>query len=144
MKYVVLYAEDERADMLICQHAFKPLGEKVHLHFVSDGRSLMDWLDGNGTYGNRAFFPTPQIVVLDSKLADMNGLEILRWIRNHRLWKDLPVILHFGSIPPAHLQEYYDLGVTACAEKESACRNLVDSVTAILAGEQVPEPAGYR
>lgn len=144
MKYVVLYGEDERADMLLCQHAFKSLGEKVHLHFVSDGRSLIDWLEGNGTYGNRAFFPSPQIVIIDSKFTDMSGVEVLRWIRNHRRWKDIPVVLHFGSIPPSHLQDYYDLGITACVEKESACRHLVDAVRAILAGEPVHETAGYR
>jgi CheY-like chemotaxis protein len=140
MKSVVLYAEDEPADILLCQRAFRSKGD-IHLHFVSDGRSLIDWLEGNGTYANRAFFPTPRVVVLDSKLVDMSGLEVLRWIRNHRRWKDLPVILHFGSIPPNQLQDYHELGVTACVEKQSACRNLLERVCAILMGEPTPEPA---
>jgi CheY-like chemotaxis protein len=144
MKHVVLYAEDERADMLLCERAFKSLGDRIHLHFVCDGRSMIDWLDGNGTYGNRAFYPTPQVVIIDSKFTDMSGLEVLRWIRNHRHWKDLPVVLHFGSIPPSRLQDYYDLGVNTCIEKDSAFRNLVDAVRSLLAGEPVPEPAGYR
>lgn len=144
MKYIVLYAEDERADMILCQHAFKSLGEDVHLHFVSDGRSLIDWLDGNGTYGNRAFFPMPQLVIVDSKFVDMTGLDVLHWIRNHRRLQNLPVILHFGSIPPSQLQQYHNLNVTACVEKESACRNLVDAVRSIMAGEPVAETAVHH
>jgi CheY-like chemotaxis protein len=142
MKYVVLYAEDDSTDMLICQHAFKSLERQIELHFVADGQSLIDWVDGNGSYGNRAFFPTPHIIIIDSKLTDMTGLDLLRWIRNHRRLKDVPVILHFGSIPPSEISAYQDIGITACVEKEPGCRTLVSGIRSILNGEIVREPVG--
>ena len=145
MKYVVLYAEDDHTDMLICQHAFKSLEKQIQLHFVPDGQSLMDWLDGNGTYANRAFYPKPHIIIVDSKLTDATGLDLVHWIRNHRRWKDVPIILHFGIIAPHEVTKYHETGVTACIEKESACRNLVNGIRAILSGEPVrePIPAGH-
>ncbi|MDB6059151.1 MAG: hypothetical protein JWO95_2995 [Verrucomicrobiales bacterium] len=142
MKYVVLYAEDDPTDMLICQHAFKSLEDQIHLHFVCDGHSLIDWLEGNGTYANRAFFPAPHIVIVDSKLSDTTGLDLVHWIRNHRHWKSLPVVLHFGSISPEQITKYHEIGVTACIEKESDCHNLLNGIRAILNGERVREPIG--
>jgi CheY-like chemotaxis protein len=132
-----LYAENDAADIIICERAFKLLEDQLQFRTVNDGRSVIDWLDGKGSYANRAFFPTPQILVLDSSLGDMKGLEVLRWVREQRRFKELPVILHMGSTAPHELHAYHELSVHACIEKQAGCRNLVECIMGIIEGELV-------
>jgi CheY-like chemotaxis protein len=135
-RHVVLYAEDEDVDLMLCERAFKP-HEEIELRSVSDGRSVIDWLGGSGPYANRAFFPVPAVIVLDSKFKDMTGLDVLRWLRAQRRFRDLPVVVHAGSTPRHELGAYDELHVSAVIEKDSTCRNLVECVRNILDGELV-------
>src|SRR5436190_20022703 len=135
-RHVILYAEDEDVDLLMCERAFKTYDE-VELRAVADGQSVIDWLDGKGCYANRAFFPMPAIVILDSKLVDMSGLDVLRWLRAQRRFRDLPIILHVGSTPTHELGAYHDLHVTAVIEKDSTCHNLIEAVHNLLHGELI-------
>lgn len=136
IRHVVLYAENEDVDLIMCERAFKA-HEDIELRTVADGGSVIDWLDGRGTYGNRAYYPMPALVVLDSKLGDMSGLDVLRWMRGERRFREMPVILHVGSTPPPLQDACHSLRVTAVVEKESTCRNLVERVYDVLHGEPV-------
>jgi two-component system response regulator len=128
MRRVVLYAENEAVDLIMCERAFRELEDKIQFRSVSDGRSVMQWLEGEGSYANRAFFPMPQLLILDSKLGDMSGLDVLRSVRSHPRFKEMPVVLHVGSTPPHLLHEYEELGVSAIVEKESTCRQLLERI----------------
>ena len=135
MKHVILYAENEDVDLMICERAFKKHEDAYRLRGVVDGRSVIEWLDGRGSYANRAFFPLPQIVVIDSKLGDMSGLDVLHWIRSQRDFRELPVVLYYSSMSPEQIQEYNRAGVSACVEKDSKCERLLECLQSILAGE---------
>ena len=39
----------------------------------------MQYLSGEGKYGNRTKYPLPNIVLLDLKMPSPDGLEVLRW-----------------------------------------------------------------
>ena len=67
----------------------------------------------------------------------MSGLEVLRWVREQRRLRELPVILHVGSTPAHEQGAYHELRVTAVVEKDSTCRALVDRVRDVLHGEPV-------
>src|SRR5436305_9037956 len=127
-KHVVLYAENDDTDLVICEHAFRPHEDKIQFRTVGDGDGVIAWLEGRGSYGNRAFFPLPGVLVLDSKLGDMSGLDVLRWVRGRDRFKELPVVLHVGSTPEHELHEYHGLGIAACVEKQANPTNLIDCV----------------
>ncbi len=136
-KCVVLYADDSDADSMICERAFKAHEQHIEFRTVPDGRAVLDWLEGTGPYSNRAFFPKPSVLVLDSQLGDMSGLEVLQWVRGHERLKELPVILYVGSTPTDQHSLYHELNVAAVIEKDSTCRTLVDSVRNLVDGELV-------
>jgi CheY-like chemotaxis protein len=136
-RQVVLYAENEDVDLMMCERAFKAHEHEIELRTVADGQSVIDWLDGKGSYANRAFFPMPAVVILDSRLDDMTGLEVLRWIREQPRLREKHVVLHVGSTPTHEQGAYHDLHVTAVIEKDSSCQHLVDCVRNVLNGELV-------
>src|SRR4051794_40610690 len=128
IRHVVLYAENEDVDLMMCERAFKAHRDLIELRTVNDGRSVIDWLEGRGSYANRAFFPMPVVLVLDSRLGDMSGLDVVRWLRQQRRFKDMAVILHVGATPLIEERDLQDLNVIAVIEKDSTCCALLDCV----------------
>jgi DNA-binding response OmpR family regulator len=51
------------------------------------------YLRGVGVYANRSRFPLPSVLILDSQNPDSIDLEVLGFIREHRRFSNLPVII---------------------------------------------------
>src|SRR4051812_8060591 len=122
MKPLVLYAEDDSNDALLCEHAFEISNLPIDLRIVDDGACLISWLCGEGEYADRSKFPLPTLIITDSKMPLRGGLEVLRFVRTHPELRDLPVVLYYGSIFFQDLGVFEELSVTACIEKDSRCR----------------------
>ncbi len=57
--------------------------------------------------------PFPDLVILDLKQPLLNGLEVLTWLRSHREWDRLPVII-LGSSPSGRdAADAYHLGASS-------------------------------
>lgn len=147
MKPVVLYAEDDSNDVLLCQRALEHSGLPIDLRTVDDGAVIISWLLGHGIFSDRVAYPLPTLIVTDSKMPIKGGLDVLKCVRSHDELKNIPVILHYGSIFPQDLGVFTALGVKACVEKHSNCRDLVGVVADILkltsnSTEQISTPSG--
>jgi CheY-like chemotaxis protein len=55
----MLVAEDREEDVQILKLAFERAGVKVALHFVRDGNEAIDYLKGEGRFGDRSEYPLP-------------------------------------------------------------------------------------
>ena len=89
----ILQVEDNEDDVLLLRLAFKHAGITNPVHVVEDGQEAMDYLAGKGPFSDRATYPRPGLVLLDLKLPDKPGLEVLEWIREQPEFKELPVVV---------------------------------------------------
>ena len=71
----ILLVEDESGDVLLIQRAFQKSGLPYRLRVVHDGDQAIQYLSGQGPYGNRQRFPLPFLVLLDLR---MPGIERFR------------------------------------------------------------------
>ncbi len=78
----VLIVEDDEDDLFLTQRALRKV-TTVRLFHVDSGRGAIDFLAGRGPFADRAQFPPPHVVLLDLKMNDMNGHEVLEWVRIH-------------------------------------------------------------
>ncbi|MBO2969090.1 response regulator transcription factor [Burkholderia pseudomallei] len=72
----------------------------------------------------------PDAIVLDRKLPDMNGLEVLRWVR--RCYRDLPVLVLTGAPLECDLVEALQAGADDYVAKPAKCAELTARVMALL------------
>lgn len=85
----------------------------------------------------------PDVVVLDLKMPEMDGVTVLQQIR--RLNPDQPVIILTGAATPEREQQVRALGVTEFVEKEFSLHRLGDALKRLLTiptlrQSQVPSP----
>jgi len=89
--YRILVIEDNSADVYLIENALKQAGIGFELHSIEDGETARNYIQvPNGVL--------PDLVLLDLNLPRIDGLELLRLIRQQALFESVPVIV-WSSLP---------------------------------------------
>jgi CheY-like chemotaxis protein len=83
-KRIVLYADDDIDDKMWISEACKTVNESLELHFVENGRQVLQYLHTNDL---------PSLIVLDLNMPDLDGRQTLKAIKNHVEYQHLPVAI---------------------------------------------------
>ena len=78
----ILLVEDDPHDVDLTTRAFEKAGITNPLHVVCDGVEALDFLFATGSYAHRWEDRHPKVILLDLNLPKINGLEVLRRIKN--------------------------------------------------------------
>ncbi|PCJ30829.1 MAG: two-component system response regulator, partial [Moraxellaceae bacterium] len=89
----ILLAEDSKHDVMTVTRAWKLHNIPNELIVVNDGEACLDYLHQRGAYTPPAKAPFPGVLLLDINMPKVNGLEVLREIRNDPVIKCLPVVV---------------------------------------------------
>jgi len=108
---LVLIVEDNDDDLFILQHAFQKAGITNPVHVARTGKDAIAFLAGADPYSDWNKFPLPSIVLLDLKLPDINGLEVLAWIRKTAGLQALRVAIFTGLCSSKEVEVANDLRV---------------------------------
>lgn len=109
MNPVILLAEDNYADILLAQRAFRQLNSPYVLNVVKDGDATVDYLSGQGNYADRDRYPLPALLLLDLKMPRRSGFEVMEWLQQQPNL-GLPVVILTSSNDPNEIQRGYHLG----------------------------------
>src|SRR5262252_10160973 len=93
----ILLAEDEENDVVLMRKAFERAGLPNPIMVVENGREAVDYLAGKGEFAQRDKFPLPGLLLLDLKMPWMDGFDVLVWLRRHRSFDTLPVVVLTSS-----------------------------------------------
>ncbi|MDF2817998.1 MAG: chemotaxis protein CheY [Stenotrophomonas rhizophila] len=112
----ILLAEDSPADAEMAIDALKEARLANPIVHVEDGVEAMDYLLRRGAFANREE-GLPAVLLLDIKMPRMDGLEVLRCIRDTEELKRLPVVILSSSREESDLARSWDMGVNAYVVK---------------------------
>lgn len=112
----ILLAEDSPADAEMAIDALREAHLVNPIVHVEDGIDCLDYLLARGKYADR-LDGLPAVLLLDIKMPRMDGLEVLRELRNHEQLKRLPVVVLTSSREESDLARSWDLGVNAYVVK---------------------------
>ena len=114
---IILLVEDNPSDIGLTQRAFEKIHIANQLVVAEDGQEALDYLYGGGTHAGRDLTQMPTLVLLDLKLPKVDGLEVLRRIRDDERTRRLPVVILTTSREEQDVAQSYDLGANSYIRK---------------------------
>jgi two-component system response regulator len=93
------------------------LRREHHIHIAKDGEEALDFLFCRGLFIDRSFACPPKLVLLDLKLPRVDGIEVLRQVKNDSRTKTIPVVVMTSSSEEHELFLSYDLGANSVIQK---------------------------
>jgi len=129
--FVILMAEDDEHDIVATKRAWKKHRIANPLYIVNDGEECLDFLHQRGKYSEPGAAPRPGIVMLDIKMPKMDGLAVLKQIREDDEMRHLPVIILTTSKAEEDRIRGYDLGVNAYIVKPVGFDSFSEAVNTI-------------
>lgn len=113
----ILLVEDNPDDEALTLRAFKKNNISNKISVVRDGAEALEYLFAEGQYADRDPKKGPAVVLLDLKLPKVDGLEVLRRIRDDDRTHMLPIIILTSSKEEADLVRGYSLGANSYIRK---------------------------
>jgi CheY-like chemotaxis protein len=110
---VILVADDSDDDVHFMLRAFRRSGLLNPVFVVRDGDEAVAYLNGEGKFANRDEYPLPSLLLLDLKMPNRNGFEVLDWIRRHPRLKRMRVVVLTNSGEVTDINRSYALGANS-------------------------------
>jgi CheY-like chemotaxis protein len=127
----ILVAEDDMGDILLLRRAFMKAGVRQPVYFAQDGQEVIDYLSGHPPFTNPIKYPLPQLLLLDLKLPQIDGFQVLEWLRRQPALKHVLVIVLSASGHPRDVERAYSLGANSYLVKPQDPQDLVMMVQRI-------------
>ncbi len=109
----LLLVEDNPRDVEMTLLAFEDMKFANPIHVVRDGEEALEFLFATGRYADRDAKDLPRVVLLDLKLPRIDGIEVLRRVREDPRTRTLPVVALTSSREERDIVETYALGVNS-------------------------------
>lgn len=105
---VILLAEDEPAHAEIVRRTMEHSRIANRLEHVEDGQQALDYLHRRGRFHDPANSPRPGLILLDLRMPKVDGLEVLKAIKNDSSLAHIPVVVLTTSAAETDMARAYD------------------------------------
>ncbi len=122
----ILLVEDNPADLDLTLRAFKQRNLANPIQVARDGQEALDWMPRW-----EAGETLPLVVLLDLKLPRVDGLEVLRLLRERPVSRDLPVVVLTSSSDDRDVKAAYHYRANSYIIKPVNFEKFMDVATQI-------------
>ncbi len=116
----ILIVDDRKYDRILYKEYLG--GSHYQFEELDDGDSIMRHLEDS----------IPDVIILDWQMPKVNGLEVLKQLKRHNIYQDIPVIVVTGMDNIHVLQQAFDYGSVDFIQKPVKSEELVSRIQNIL------------
>lgn len=124
----ILLVEDNPNDLELTLVALERSQLANEVIVLRDGAEALDYLFRRNQYEDRVA-GNPAVLLLDLKLPKLDGLEVLKAIRESDELRSIPVVMLTSSREEPDLQRAYSLGVNAYVVKPVEFKEFVSAIS---------------
>jgi CheY-like chemotaxis protein len=104
----VLLVEDDPGHAELIRRNFAHQRIANRMSHVADGEEALEYLFRKGAYAESGMSPVPHVVLLDLRLPKVDGIEVLKQIRQSESLNKLPVVVLTSSAAETDIARAYD------------------------------------
>ena len=123
-KLFILVAEDDSDDRFLLQTAFNEKGYDDKIEFVENGVELIDFL-ANIQDKKTSHDTYPYFILLDLNMPKKDGREVLKEIKQHPVFKRIPIIVFTTTKNENEIKRCYELGANTYVVKPVSFEGLL-------------------
>ena len=125
----ILLVEDNPRDAELTIRALKKKQLDLKLFHVGDGVEALDFLFARGNFADRNMQEPPKVILLDLKLPRVDGLEVLRTIKEDDRTRTIPVVIVTSSAEDPDISKAYKLGANSYVIKPVQFESFIEAVS---------------
>ncbi|AWA29752.1 response regulator [Flavobacterium magnum] len=108
----IFYTDDDQDDLELFRDVVKTLGRPIDVVMQSKPEELLRDLENPP--------PSPQIIFLDLNMPGKNGFEVLKELKNHNHYKNIPIVIFSTSNDDKNVARSHELGANFYLPKLSS------------------------
>jgi CheY-like chemotaxis protein len=118
MSQYILAAEDNVADQVLLETAFRVKGYQEKLAFVTNGLEAIEFLE-NATHN------LPLFILLDLNMPKKDGFQTLKELKEHAIFKNIPVNIFSITSSGHEITSCYEAGANSYIIKPNSFDDLL-------------------
>jgi CheY-like chemotaxis protein len=119
-----MLVDDSLTDAVLLLRSLKRAGLEESVIHIHDPREAVAYLQGDGQYADRSMHPLPDILLLDLKMPEIDGFQLLRWARRQPELARLIIVVVTRTDDPRLIQMCYQLGANSFLSKDANAEEL--------------------
>lgn len=128
----LLLVEDNSQDLEMTMRALRQANVRNSIQVARDGAEALEYLFCEGAFANREIADIPDLVLLDLKLPKVDGIEVLRRIKEDPRTRMIPVVMLTSSKEQSDVAETYQLGVNSFIVKPVDFEGFLEAVRTLV------------
>lgn len=124
---IILLAEDDDGHAYLVQQNLADAGLANRIVHVPDGQEALDYIRRTGAFAGRV--PNgPLLLLLDINMPRVDGIEVLRRLKDDAATADLPVIMLTTTDDPREIKRCYELGCSSYVTKPVEYDRFIEAI----------------
>lgn len=96
--FVILLIEDNESHAMLAIRGLSKFSCKHKIIHLDDGEAALEYLFRRGIYSDFRTSPRPQLILLDLRLPKVDGLDILKQIKENEDLRTIPTVILTSSM----------------------------------------------
>ncbi|HSI52502.1 MAG: response regulator [Ramlibacter sp.] len=113
----ILVVEDNPDHLELILMALRENCDAGRIASAAGGQEAMDFLHGRGAHQGRDARKQPRLVILDVKMNPMDGVAVLKAMRDDPLTQAVPVVMLTSTVERSELDKCYEAGANSVVRK---------------------------
>jgi len=126
---ILMLVEDDEAHAELTVYALEETGNTIIV--MKDGREAVNYLMNQEEWSGNLNRPIPNLILLDLKMPNMNGKQVLKEVKGDDRFKSIPVVMLTSSGLESDMKECYELGADSYIVKPVTYSDFIETVKSI-------------